>query len=213
MKKIALYDIDYTIISVNSLVDFVFYILSKYPQKIIYLPYLAILVALWVIKLIPTKKIKESFLLIIQGFDMDLLNTLSKDFFKKKIKHKIKKEAIANIEENRKNGYTIVFATASFGVYIKDIADYLNADYFFSTKAAVIDNKLVAKIDGKNCKGREKITIICNEIPEASINKEESLSYSDCLSDLPFLDLTHVFYHVEKKKWKVIKEITADSNK
>ncbi|MBN2544751.1 MAG: HAD-IB family hydrolase [Spirochaetes bacterium] len=205
MIKLAIYDIDYTLISVNSLLSFYFYIFKKFPVKIIYMPYLAFVTFLWVLRIIDTKKVKELWLYPLKDFTKDYLDKLSYDFIHSSIVPNIKPQAIQNINDHKAKGYKIFFASASFEFYINHLADYLRSDYCVGTRIIFDkDNKLSAKIDGKNCYGKEKIKRILEVINEKDILKEESVSYSDGNSDKAFLSLAKTFYKIKRKKWKIV---------
>lgn len=205
MKKIVIYDVDYTIISINSLGIFILYLFKIKPKKILLLPFLLLLTLLWIFRIISTELVKSKWLLLFKGMTENELEKFSKDFIYKYIIPKVKDKAIENIKDYKENGYIIIFASASFEVYIKYIAEYLKADYYFGTKILIENNMVVSKINGKNCKGKEKINRILKEISLDMITKEESVAYSDSRSDLSFLDLTSRFYLVSRKKWEILK--------
>ena len=205
MNKIVIYDVDYTIISINSLSSFIFYFFKIKPVKILYLPYLLITLILWIFRIISTKKVKSLWLMPFKGMDVKQLELISKDFVYKSIIPKLKKDAVENIKNYKKNGYLILFASASFEIYIKYIAEYLNADYYYGTKILTNNNRIVPEINGINCWGKEKINRILKTISKDNILKKESCAYSDSHSDLYFLDLVDKFYLIARKKWKVIK--------
>lgn len=205
--KLAIYDIDYTIISVNSLLAFYIYLFRKFPSKLIYVPYLFSVIILWLIRIISTDKVKALWLKPLTKFTTDELDSFAEEFVDKIIIPKLKKGVVENIKKDRENGYKIIFASASFEFYIKHIAAKLNADYYFGTRIETVNGKIKNKLNGKNCKGEEKIKRILNIIPEGEIDKENSICYSDSNSDLAFLKLTKFFYKVRMKKWDIVKII------
>lgn len=205
MKKIVIYDLDYTIISINSLSLFISYLFQLKPKKIFFMPFLLMLTLLWMLGIITAEYVKSKWLVLFKGMTENELEKFSRDFTYKYIIPKIKEKAILNINDYKKKNYIIIIASASFEVYVKYIAEYLKADYHFGTKITIEDNKVVTKIDGYNCKGKEKIKRILKKISMDMINKKESAAYSDSRSDLPFLDLADKFYLVSRKKWKILK--------
>ncbi len=209
-NKIALYDIDYTIISCNSLSAFTFYIIKKNPLKIFILFLLFVFFVLWSFRAISTKRIKSLYLLMLKGMDKSGLEKLSSDFVKDKLIPKLKPEAVKSIEEYKNRGYLIILATASFEIYMKYLAEYLKADYYFGTKIFFRNNMLEPEIEGKNCRGKEKIRRILAKLPENKITKKGSVSFSDELTDLPFLELTEVFHKISMRKWKILGTYKSD---
>jgi|GEM_PF-1218814 len=209
VKKIVIYDVDYTLISVNSLYHFCLFIFKKKPLRLIILPFLFITGLLWVFKIITTTRLKSYFLLLVKGITKEELEKLSKLFIEKKIIPKIKPDAVKNIEEYRKKNYLIIIASASYNFYIKYLAEYLKSDYCFATKIIIKDNKVTTRLNGKNCKGKEKINRILELLPKTLIDRIDSVGYSDELSDLPFLDLVETFFKVKYNSWKIIKSYNS----
>ncbi len=205
MIKLAIYDIDYTLISINSLLYFYNYIFKKFPLKIFYLPYLAFVTFLWGVRVINTKKVKELWLNPLKNFTEDDLDKISFDFINSSVVPKIKPHVKENINDYKAKGYKILFASASFEFYIKHIAGYLKPDYCLGTKVLFDKNKkLTSEIDGENCYGKEKIKRILDVIPEKNINIEESVAYSDSNSDREFLAIAKTFNKINKRKWKIM---------
>ncbi len=207
--KIALYDIDYTIISCNSLKLFTFYLIKKKPIRIFLLIFLSFLIVLWFLRFISTKTIKTIYLHLLKGYNTEEISNLSKEFVNNILLKYIKPQAVESINNYKKKGYKIIFATASFEIYMKYLAEYFNADYIFGTKIAFNNTKMTLEIEGKNCRDNEKIERILSIIPENQIDKSNSVSFSDNLSDLPFLKLTATFHLLSMKKWKFLKIIKS----
>jgi HAD superfamily hydrolase (TIGR01490 family) len=201
MKKIAIYDIDYTILSTNSHLDFTFFLIRKNPFKIIYLFYFTLVAFVWFFRIISTEKFKSIWLLLIKNLPIEKIESLSFEFVQKKLISKIKPEAIENINNFKKNGYCVIFASASYEFYIKYLADYLKADFYFGTNIKFKDNKVTPHLNGKNCKGKEKINRILKCIPAEQIDIESSVGYSDSMTDIYFLEIVNTLYLVKKKKW------------
>ncbi len=207
MKKIALYDIDNTIISIDSFVLFVFYAINKNKIKFFYLPVFAFLLLLWCVKIISTKKFKT---FCYNRFIADKntnINELSKDFIIKAVIPKIKQEIPELLRKQRSQGYSIILATASFEFYLKHLADYLKADVFVGTRFKIDNITKKGQYEGNNCKGQEKLSRLSEIMNFDEIDINNSVSFSDSLTDLPFLDITGVFHLIHKTEWKIIKTI------
>jgi len=203
LKKIAIFDLDNTIISVDSLICFISFILIKYPFKFIYLPYLLFRTFLKIFKIISIEEFKTSWLILIKGLKLNELDRLSKSFIENKVIPKIKKGALDEIARLKNDNFTLILATASFEFYTKHVFEYLKFDYHFATIVEYNDKNFIYKLSGINCKNEEKINRITKVISKNDILIEESLGYSDSLTDLPFLELTQNFYYIDKKFWKV----------
>ena len=207
MRKIAVFDLDHTILSTDSFIDYVIFMLTKYPLKLFYLPYLSLLLVLKVIGIIKFEYFKSKWLLFFKGINIDEIENNSKKFCDNLIRKNVKKGALDEIERLRKSGFELVLATASFEFYVKYIFEYLRFDHLFGTKVLYDDKRrIIPEIDGKNCKALEKISRITSVINKNDIDRINSTGYSDCKSDLFFLEITGTFNLVAKKQWKIIKE-------
>lgn len=208
MEKIAIFDIDNTILSVDSFLKFIFYILKKYPYKIIHIPFFIFIFILRFLNFISIEKLKEKFLdKLIGDLTDNSINELSFDFIKKEILNKIKPTVKTYISKLKDDGYRIVLATASFEFYIKELAYFLNADNLVATQVLRENNRFYIK--GKNCKDIEKIFRLTKILEKQNIDRENSIGYSDSVTDIFFLQLCKKFYIVHKKKWIILKEFIS----
>jgi phosphatidylglycerophosphatase C len=208
MKKLAIYDIDYTILNRDSLVLFFWYCLKRNPAKIIYLPLLAIMTPLFLMRIISMERFKGAWVLFVKNMTESQLDKLAKSFYLECIVPAIKDDVLQQIRNIRKKGYTIVLATASFEFYMKYLSEKIEADYLFGTLLVKKGKRVQAKIDGKNCKGKEKIKRITAVIPRDTIDTAKSVAFTDSRSDLPFLDLASKLYMVKKREWDFLDTIT-----
>ena len=205
MKKIAIYDVDYTIISVNSHLSFTFFLLKKKPFNILRLFHLSFYFVLWIFHFISTEKVKSKWLILIRDIQSGELEKLSSEFVEKELIKKIKPGALNSINKQRKNGFAIIFASASYEFYIKYLAEYFNADHCFGTRITDNGKGKNPMLDGKNCKGKEKIVRILHELDINEIDTAASCGYSDSITDIHFLDLSGTLYLVKRKSWEFFK--------
>ncbi|MCG8569774.1 MAG: HAD-IB family phosphatase [Spirochaetes bacterium] len=206
-QKIALYDIDHTLIPFDSMLTFILFFIRKKPYKIFLFIWLSVKSLLLVLKGESLRDIKEQWLLIVKGISKEQMLINSKILVEKHIVPGLKPGAALDIEERKKQGYQIVFATASFDLYFQYLAEYFQADYFFGTRLMETAPG-IWKINGENCKGEEKILRITAIMDENKIDKPHSISFSDSHTDLPFLKLTNTFYKIHKTKWEIIDTVT-----
>nr|VFK00603.1 MAG: Phosphoserine phosphatase [Candidatus Kentron sp. H]VFK02176.1 MAG: Phosphoserine phosphatase [Candidatus Kentron sp. H]VFK04617.1 MAG: Phosphoserine phosphatase [Candidatus Kentron sp. H] len=200
--KLAIYDVDYTIIPCSAFTELVIDTLRKYPAKLRFLPWIFFLFILQKINLVSLEKFKQSWLLLFRSFKAEKLKDYTENFSRNNLIPRLKDGVLEDIESNRKNGYKIVLATASFEFSVVDLSNYLKADYLFATGAAGVNDRLQARIVGNYCYGTEKVKRISETIVEHDISA--SISYSDNESDIHFLDLTGRFNLIRKKEWKII---------
>ena len=214
MDKIALFDLDKTIISTDSFIEFVIFMIRRNLWKALYLPYLCIIGIMNLLKIVDMNYFKSKWLVFFKGIDKGLMDEISKDFVNKVLLKKIKPGALAEIERLRKEGFALIMATASFGFYVHYLSEYLQFDHLFATDASTDDSgRIITGISGKNCKGSEKIRRILETFDIKDIDKEKSFGYSDSKSDLHYLEITDTFLLVSKKEWKILEERISDRRK
>jgi len=181
-------------------------LLKNKPANLVKLPGLIFFGILTLLKFMPLTDYKSKWLALTEHLNDDELDILSKQFVETEVIPFLKKDAPETIDQYRKDGYLIVFATASFEFYLKYLALHFNADLFFGTEIEVKNGKRTIK--GVNCKGMEKINRIKHSIGSAEIVRYASIGFSDSMSDYPFTKLVGTFNIVHKKSW-VIKKIYA----
>ena len=203
MNKIALFDIDKTLIPYDSFLKWIACVIKKKKSGFWRLP--GLLLSGITAFSSPQKltRYKEKWLSLADGLTEEEIAELSEKFVKGRIIPDLKNGAEEAVRRYKDSGYTVIFATASPEVYFRYLAEYFEVDYFFGTQAQNCDGKW--KIVGQNCKGQEKIRRILEKLPENEIDKDESVGFSDSMSDYPFSQLVKKFYLVDKKQWKTVK--------
>lgn len=189
MRKINIYDFDYTIYRGDSSLDFWIFCIAKKPTILKRLPVQVIALILKKIKVINTTKFKSIFFSFLKDFDsQNLERNINLFWHKKKV----------NFEDwflNRDKQHYEVVISASPEFLLKDICRFHKVDTVIGT-----DMDYSGKIYGLNCKGEEKLNRL-NKIVDNYIIDE---FYSDCISDLPLAKLANKPFLVKKdnlKEW------------
>ncbi|MFN3287983.1 MAG: HAD family hydrolase [Sphingomonadaceae bacterium] len=94
-------------------------------------------------------------------------------------------------EAERAAGSTMLIASASFDIYVNEIARLLNAQAVIATRSAWEGDRLAPRLDGDNCYGTEKARRIEGWLAEAGLVRSQTriALYSDSAADLPALEL------------------------
>ncbi|ELC8444088.1 HAD-IB family hydrolase [Clostridium perfringens] len=203
--KIALFDIDKTLIKGDSMFKLLKYTISKYPKAKWKLPKLFFMMVAYKLKFIDTKKAKENMFYTLNY----LSNEDFEQFYNCVIKTTVYSDAIEEIKKLRKMGYYILLVSASPECYLKffEIEDYV--DGVIGTKLHLENDRYINRIEGENCKGEEKVRRITSYLKERDfcIDKPNSLAYSDSLSDLPMFNLVGKAYLINYNKKNLDYEI------
>ncbi|MFW5891102.1 MAG: HAD family hydrolase [bacterium] len=198
-KKIAIFDLDYTILKIDTTQIYVKEIIKIYPLYLFYIPKIIIYGILNILNIVSRTRLKEILYAPIRKLSEEQIKELAENITKKSIL-KIKKEALEHIKDLQKEEYEIILASASPEFYIKEIAEFLKIKYFVGTKVDITEREV--KITGLNCKSEEKVKRIKEIIDLSTIDLENSRAYSDSYSDMPILTLVGKGHMVHRKKWR-----------
>lgn len=202
MKKLAIFDIDYTITRKETLMEFFKYIVSKDIKNIKFLPRALYSGAMYTIGAYDERRVKECFLKFIENIEEKDLSILTKKFYDEKLTTILYKDALDMIKKLKQEGYMVILISASPEFYIKEFYAIKEVDLIIGTKFTFEDGKFIRKMDGNNCKGEEKVKRLKAVLQEKSIEADFKNSYmfSDSLSDKPLLDLVGNPYLINYKK-------------
>lgn len=197
-KKIAIFDIDKTIIKSDSMFDLLAYTKSKYPTSKSKLPMLITKLILFKLGIINTKKAKEAMFYTFNYLNNEELY----DFYKNTLKKKLFNDAVAKMKDLKSKDYFILLVSASPEAYLKYFEEEEYVDFVIGTKFENLDDRFTNIMQGANCKGHEKVKRIKEFLVEndLTINKENSFAFSDSLSDKPMFQLVKKAYLINYKK-------------
>ena len=186
MNKIDVYDFDGTIYNGDSSIDFLFYSIKNNKIIIKYIPKIFVFMVLKFLKIVSTKKFKEVYFSFIK--EIGNLNEFVKEFWETK-KEKINNFFLENISENKK----IYVISASPEFLLEPYISKFKNIKLIATKV----NKN-GKIEGENCKGKEKVKLLNKAEKDYIIEN----FYTDSLVDMPLIEISKNAYLVNKGKVK-----------
>lgn len=182
------YDFDKTIYKTDSSTDFFRYMILSRPYLWIFAPWFLLVLALYGLKFMGKKKVKECLFFFVPWYGMRIEKIV--DRFWSRHANGIK-DWYAN---QRCDDDVIV--SASLGFIIKPMMDTLNIKKWVATNY----NIRTGRIEGENCYGEEKV-IALNKITES---KNLDAFYSDSMSDLPLMKKAKKAYLVDGDNVKEI---------
>jgi HAD superfamily hydrolase (TIGR01490 family) len=203
-KKIALFDMDNTILSIDSTVIYIKEIIKRCPRSLLHIPIVIFYTILRLFCLTSLTRLKEVFYQPLKYLSVE-----ERDSFAERIAGKslafAKEGAIKHIAQLKKEDYTLMIASASPEYYIGKISHRLGFDHFVGTRLVFDDMKV--RIDGKNCKHVEKVRRIKEAIDMDEYDLDNSVAYSDTKSDIPMLKLVGNGYLIHPIKWELDNKI------
>lgn len=188
MQKIAIFDVDNTIINGQSQK----YLLS-YAFQHGMIPFLLFLkINIWfILYKIGFAKNPESIInnaySFIKNFSMTDIDDLASKVFDERIKKQIYIEAVNRINLHKTNGDRIILLSNSTDIIISKIANFLDIEEFICTRLEEIGGVYTGKITGKINYGENKVTYIKEFLNINSRIISNAYFYSDHISDYPLL--------------------------
>lgn len=122
-----------------------------------------------------------------RGLSRRTAEQLALMFSKRLVERGLYTEGLEQIAADRASGRRIMLATAAPDLYIKQLAAMLLIDDVIATVGTWKANLLTDRIDGENCYGHAKLTMIEDYLRSEAIDRSDAhiRFYSDHVSDLP----------------------------
>ena len=140
------------------------------------------------------KKLK---LLQMKNLPDDKVCFLAKQYYENEIKPCLINEMIIELKKKKRQGYFTVIISGGYEHYIRHFAEDFEVDLVVATDI------LSGRIDGLDCMGSNKIKKLKEYLSLDLYDLENSVAYSDSLSDLPLFELVGnpVAVVKESQKW------------
>jgi putative phosphoserine phosphatase/1-acylglycerol-3-phosphate O-acyltransferase len=182
--SVAFFDLDQTIISVNSARTLIKTAYKKglMSSKVLLKGYYFSL--LYKLHLRDPAIIINSMSGWLKGASEDGLASLAKEIFEEQIVNFIHKEVAAEISFHRENGNRIVILSSSIYPICRLVADHLGMDDIICSKLEVKDGVYTGKSDGPFCFGIEKAVRLEKYCNDNNIDPSSSWYYGDAFSDI-----------------------------
>ena len=192
MTDFAIYDMDRTVTRRATYTPFLIHCaMRRAPWRLLLLPIVIGSMLAYVAKLIDRGRLKEINHRLLLG---DLrhpaeLKPLIDSFAEATLAGNIRPGARDAIARDKAEGRRVVMATASYRFYAAEIAARLGFDDCLGTNSILgLDDRVHAKIDGKNCYGPVKLTMIQAWLSSQGHKRGHVRFYSDHASDAPVFD-------------------------
>ncbi|MBE7439642.1 MAG: haloacid dehalogenase-like hydrolase [Spirochaetales bacterium] len=231
MKRIAFFDLDYTLIPYDTLLLFTNYILQKNRWRTFYLLYLPLLLPLALLRILNSGQLKRRFLCFLFRMQSEYLIRLSQSFVETEVLPRLYPEVLEELKAHQQAGDLTVLNTASPEFYVQFIARALKFDHCFATRIALpprlpfhqtllrANNKHIQKLRSMPAELLSPALTARVDQPfdYAAIHEhclKDAVTYTDSAADLPLLAiagngvLIHPSPALEKRgqgKWKVLR--------
>ena len=191
MSDLAVYDLDRTITRRPTYTLFLLHCARRRQQwRLVFAPVVAVAMLAYAAGLFDRGRLKEicQSLLIGRKVHARDLKPLADSFADATVARNIRPGARKAIQRDREQGRRLVLATASYRLYADAIAERLAFDDVIATGSVIgLDERVHARIAGKNCYGEEKMRMIAEWVDKSGLTGTHGhvRFYSDHASDEP----------------------------
>jgi HAD superfamily hydrolase (TIGR01490 family) len=202
MVKLAIFDVDYTLTKRETLFELYLYLFRRKPSIIKHFPSTLKAAFFYLFKIYDAGKAKESFISFIDGIDEKEMQNIVKDFYEKRLSKIIYKDAYDTMKKLKSEGCLIYLISASAEFYLHELYNIKEVDKVIGTKFRLENGVYKGIIEGKNCKGDEKVKRLMEVIEEKhmEVDFKNSYMFSDSLSDMPLFKLVGHPYLINARK-------------
>jgi HAD superfamily hydrolase (TIGR01490 family) len=191
VSDLAVYDLDRTITRRATYTPFLIHCALRRQQwRLLFVPIVLVAMLAYAIGLFDRGGLKEicQRLLIGDRVHANELRPLADSFADATVANNVRPGARKAIERDREQGRRLVLATASYRLYADAIAKRLGFDDVIATGSVIgLDERVHARIEGKNCYGEEKMRMIAEWVEKSGLTGVHGhvRFYSDHASDAP----------------------------
>ena len=192
MTDLAIYDMDRTVTRRATYTPFLLYCaIRRAPWRLLFVPLVIGSMLAYVARLIDRSRLKEINHRLLLGHNRhpSELKPLVDSFAEAVLAGNVRPGAREAIARDKAEGRRIVMATASYRFYAREIAERLGFDDCIGTNSILgIDERVHAKIDGQNCYGPAKLTMVTEWLAASGLERGHVRFYSDHASDAPVFE-------------------------
>ena len=194
-KGYALFDLDHTLLPVDTQALFCNFVIRREPWRIIYLLWFLPCVPLAAVRLVSLRWLKRLYCSYLWGMSQERLKLHAKEFAETVVPQVLYPEVLAELQRHQKTGRITILNSASPGIYVADIARVLGFDHWVATRLVEYEKMpFFPQIDGPNNKHGAKIDAMRHQLPagfdeKAGDRLPDSWGYSDSSADVPLLSI------------------------
>jgi HAD superfamily hydrolase (TIGR01490 family) len=191
MSDLAVYDLDRTITRRPTYTLFLIHCAMRRQQwRLVFVPLVMLAMLAYAMGLFDRGRLKEicQALLIGRRVHARELRPLAESFADATVAGNVRPGARRAIARDREEGRRLVLATASYRLYAGAIAERLGFDDVIATGSVIgLDERVEARIKGRNCYGEEKMRMIADWVQKSGLLGRHGhvRFYSDHASDEP----------------------------
>jgi HAD superfamily hydrolase (TIGR01490 family) len=190
MKSAAFFDLDKTILGLNSALAFT---KSFYDEGLIdrsdvaRSAYRQFVFSLGSADAAQTEKMRQYLSGLVAGWEVEQLEAIVAQSINAKVTPSVHAEALELIEQHKQSGRDVVIISASGDEIVQPISRLLDADYAIGTQLEISEGRYTGEIKFY-AYGEAKAVAMREAAQEHGYDLSQSYAYSDSITDLPMLE-------------------------
>lgn len=123
------------------------------------------------------------------GLPVDELQRHADAYGRSLVRSRLRTDTVARLHWHREAGHLTVLVSASYEPYLLVVAHELGVDAVLATRLDVVDGVCTGRLDGPNCRGREKVTRLNDWLGATGCRPESTVvwAYGDSNGDRELL--------------------------
>jgi HAD superfamily hydrolase (TIGR01490 family) len=188
VKKIAFFDIDKTILKINSGEALVRHAYRKGLMNTIEVLRVIYTALQYKYALSDTHKIIKKMGSWLKGLSEEKLRAISSEIFYKDILPNVRPQIIQEIDQLKKRGIEVVILSSAIKAICNPLGEHLHMDDVICTELEVKKGLFTGKPVGKYCFRDEKLIRMKEYCEKKNILLQDVAYYADAIDDLPALE-------------------------
>lgn len=139
----------------------------------------------------------------LKGVDKQKIRSYAKSYYYDYLRINLINDVIDLLKEYKQKGYKVVIVSGGYKEYITYFAEEFDIDVVVATNIVFCNDKCMGTINGLDCLNENKIPKIEEQINLSDYDLENSVAFSDSITDLSLLKLVGQGVVVSKMKSQI----------
>jgi putative phosphoserine phosphatase/1-acylglycerol-3-phosphate O-acyltransferase len=187
-RRVALFDLDRTLISVYSAVPLLVEQLKAKQLSVLGAARQVFMALGQNREVYDFEEVLDAAVGMLEGVSERDMSRLGDLLFHKHLQQRLYSEAQELVDTHRQRGHRLVIVSSATRYQIEPVAEALGIDDILCTELEVMDGTFTGAVQGQACWGRGKLDAASAWLKKRRLKLENAWFYSDALEDLPLLE-------------------------
>jgi HAD superfamily hydrolase (TIGR01490 family) len=188
MKHAALFDVDKTLVTVNTARLYVKWRMDRSEAGLGEYLQMSRVLLKYALGTLDAEDTARKGFRAVAGYDEATMRGECRAWYQKIVRPHISDDARRELEKRQRQGYVVGILSASTAYLTEPLAEDLGIDHVLCTRLTVQDGKLTGDYERPLCYGPGKVQWARDWAEAHGVSLERSIFYTDSISDLPMLE-------------------------